>query len=302
LRQATDAALKRDPAFHFFDIGLMPSIVCPICCSALTRHPGTWTCAQGHGFDVAREGYVNLLPVQHKHSRAPGDNAGMVQARRDFLQAGHYQALREAIRALLSPLQAQTLLDLGCGEGYYTSALAPIVADIAGVDIAKPAIRLASKRCQNITWLVASSAALPLAEASVDVVTCLFTQLYVGQIRRVLKVGGHALVVTPSADHLWSLRQALFEEVRMHEPDKFLAGFEGSFALRSRSEVRIPLRLDQTSLQQLVQMTPYAWKAKPERRAALLARASLLSEAAFTLFLLVRKASAAGEGEPRAQD
>lgn len=268
----------------------MPSIICPLCRLALERSPRVWRCAQGHSFDVAREGYVNLLPVQHKNSLEPGDSAEMVMARREFLQAGHYQPLRDACLALLAPLGAQVLLDIGCGEGYYTgalgSALGGAAPEVIGVDIAKPAIRLAAKRFPGITWLVGSAALLPLADASVDIACSLFSQLQIAEMRRVLRPGGHVLVVTPAADHLWSLREQLFDSVQAHEPDKFLAGFEDAFELHTRQELRVSLSLAQPALRQLLSMTPYAWKAKPEKRAALEGRESFFTQAAFSLMLL----------------
>lgn len=268
-------------------------IICPLCRQPLQRQPAVWKCAWGHSFDVAREGYVNLLPVQHKNSLAPGDSAEMVLARREFLQAGHYQPLREACVALLSPLGAQALLDVGCGEGYYTSALGGALtaaaAEVIGLDIAKPAIRMAAKRFRDITWLVGSAALLPLADASLDIVCSLFSQLQIAEMQRVLKPGGYVLMVTPAADHLWSVREQLFDTVQPHEPDKFLAGFESGFELHTRQEVRVSLSLEQPALRQLLQMTPYAWKAKPEKRAALESRDGFFTQAAFSLMLLRKR-------------
>lgn len=264
----------------------MLQLTCPLCRLPLDRQPRTWRCAQGHSFDVAREGYVNLLPVQHKSSREPGDNPEMVTARREFLQAGHYQPLRDAAVALIAPLRAAALLDIGCGEGYYTAGLATAAADSAGLDIAKPAVRLAARRFPGITWLVGNAALLPLADASVDLVCSLFSQLQQAELRRVLAPGGRVLLVTPAPDHLWSLRQRLFDSVQPHQPDKFLGGFEGAFELQTRQEVRVPLSLSQEALRQLLQMTPYAWKAKPEKRAALENCGSFATAAAFSLMLL----------------
>lgn len=261
----------------------MLRILCPLCHNPLDRQARVWGCSRGHSFDVAREGYVNLLPVQHKNSRDPGDNPAMVTARRDFLQAGHYQPLRDAVVNLLAPLQARSLLDVGCGEGYYTSALTQVAPEVIGVDIAKPAIQLAAKRFRNITWLVASAAQLPLADASVEIVCSLFCPLQIAQMHRVLSPGGQVLVVTPAADHLWTMREKLFDEVRVHEPDKFLAGFEGPFELCGRQDLRYPLQLAQPDLRQLLLMTPYAWKAKPEKRAALEDSPDFVTQAAFTL-------------------
>ena len=267
------------------------SIVCPLCRQPLLRQPRTWACAQGHSFDVAREGYVNLLMVQQKHSASPGDSAESVRARAEFLHAGHYQPLRDAVVEMLEPLGIGSVLDVGCGEGYYTAALKDVAGEVTGLDIAKPAIQRASKRFPGITWLVGSSALLPFDDGGIDVVTALFTQLYIDEMRRVLAPDGHVLVVTPAADHLWSVREGLFEEVQAHEPDKFLAGFEADFEVVARREVRCELTLTQGTLRQLLAMTPYVWKAKPERRAALEACATTFkTNAAFALMLFRKRA------------
>lgn len=99
------------------------SFSCPLCHQPLSREKNSYICPQRHQFDMAKEGYVNLLPVQHKRSRDPGDSAEMMQARRAFLDAGHYQPLRDAIVAQLRERldeKATAVLDIGCGEGYYT--------------------------------------------------------------------------------------------------------------------------------------------------------------------------------------
>lgn len=275
----------------------MAAILCPLCREPLQRQDKTWRCLKGHSFDVAREGYVNLLPVQHKNSRDPGDDPQMVMARREFLQAGHYRPLLDALLALAAPLQPRDLLDIGCGEGYYTGALAGVSAQATGIDIARAAVRAAAKRHPGVTWLVGSGAQLPVADGSVDLVCNIFTQMHLAEMHRVLRPEGHVLVVTPAAGHLRSLRERLFDELRPHDPDKFLAAFEGRFELRSRQELQFPLSLAQPGLGQLLRMTPYAWKAKPERRAALEASEGLETGAAFSLMLFRRRelpAEAAG--------
>jgi 23S rRNA (guanine745-N1)-methyltransferase len=283
------------------------SVTCPLCRAALSRDPVTWRCPAGHAFDVAREGYVNLLPVQRKKSLAPGDNADMVRARREFLDAGHYAPLRDELVALLAPLAVQRVVDIGCGEGYYTAALAHSgalavaeavataaeprpVRDVIGVDIARDAVQCAARRypATGITWLVASSAALPLADASCDLATSLFAPVPAAEIVRVLRPGGFLLIATPAADHLWSLREALFQDVRLHEPEKILVSLEADFHVRGQRDVRFPLQLDRAALNQLLLMTPYAWRATRDRRDALAASDSLATTAAFTLFLLER--------------
>jgi len=265
------------------------SVICPLCRGPLLRDPKVWHCEQGHSFDVAREGYVNLLPVQQKKSRDPGDDLQMVMARRAFLEADHYRPLRDALLALLAPLTAHNLLDIGCGEGYYTSALSAVVPEVIGLDIARSAVRMAAKRYPGATWLVASGAHLPLADASIDVVTNVFTQLHVSEMLRVLRPEGHVLMISPAARHLWALREQLFDVVHAHEPDKFLPAFEASFALAAHQEVSVPLQLSPPALQQLLQMTPYAWKARPEKRQAMVAFDRFETEAVFSLMLFKRR-------------
>jgi len=265
-----------------------PVLICPLCRQMLDCQPKVWRCAAGHCFDVARDGYVNLLPVQHKHSTDPGDSAESLAARRAFLEAGHYAPLRDAVLAQIGAAGARSVLDLGCGEGWYTQAFpqASGAPAVIGLDIAKPGIQLAARRHRSagITWLVASGAALPVADGTLDLITCLFTQLHVAEMHRALRPGGQVLVVTPAPAHLWSLRAGLFDEVRAHEPDKFVDGFVAAgFTLLAQQQVEAPLRLDNTALRQLLAMTPYVWKARPERRAALEQQTDFETTAAFAL-------------------
>ncbi len=245
-----------------------------------------WSCEKHHTFDIAREGYVNLLLAHQKHSRTPGDNPLMVQARRDFLQTGAYQPLIDAAVALVTPLHAATLLDVGCGEGAYTAAFAPVVPDISGLDISKPAVQLAAKRHRGITWIVGNAALLPVADASVDLLASLFSHCVAAEAARVLAPGGHVLLATPAPDHLLEIRQRLYDEVRPHEPDKLPAAFAPLFEVAQRREVRFPLHLSAPALRNLLMMTPYAWKAKLERRTALEEGGPVETTAAFVLYLL----------------
>ena len=111
------------------------SYSCPLCHAPLSRSDNHYSCPQRHQFDLAKEGYVNLLPVQFKRSRDPGDSAEMMQARRAFLDAGHYRPLRDAIAERLRHYAPTDLLDIGCGEGYYTHAFAAIASRSWGLDL-----------------------------------------------------------------------------------------------------------------------------------------------------------------------
>jgi 23S rRNA (guanine745-N1)-methyltransferase len=130
---------------------------------------------------------------------------------------------------------------------------------------------------------------LPLASSSVDIVSSMFSPLPITEMARVLKAEGFVLVVTPAPTHLWTMREGLFDEVQAHEPDKFLAGFNELFTLYTRSEVSFSLTLPNQALKDLLCMTPYVWKAKPEKRAALELQEQFETTAAFTIFLFRKK-------------
>jgi 23S rRNA (guanine745-N1)-methyltransferase len=267
----------------------MPSLICPFCSAPLTRVDRVWTCPAGHSFDIAREGYVNLLPVQWRNSKDPGDSREMVQARRDFLAAGYYDPLRDAVAARLAALGVKSLLDAGCGEGHYTGAFTGAVPDVTGLDLSKPAVQLAARRFPACTWIVGNTALIPLADRSLDAVTNLFCQPQAAEYHRVLRPGGALLVATPAEGHLHELRAALFDEVRPHEPDKFTALLAPRFTPAGQEEIRFALHLDAPALRALLLMTPYAWKARLEKRQALEQQPGLKTTAAFRLLVFTRE-------------
>ncbi len=264
-------------------------IICPLCQQPLIRTNKQWYCSHAHSFDVAKQGYVNLLPVQYKKSKSPGDTPDAVQARRDFLQADYYQPLRDLIRGWIAKLRPNAILDLGCGEGYYTSQMVDLASMVIGLDIAKPAIQIAAKRYPQITWLVASGAKLPIQTDSLDLVTSFFSPLPSEEMYRVLNDKGHVLMATPAAGHLYSMRAALFDEVQAHEPEKFIQNLSTGFELVDEQQISYPLTLQQAALKQLIAMTPYAWKAKADNRQQLESLATFETEASFQLYLFKKK-------------
>ena len=267
----------------------MNLLMCPVCREKLSLTEKTWHCVNRHSYDLAKQGYVNLHVVQHKHSKNPGDTPESVQARRAFLSAGHYAPLQQAVVAKIAELRIETLLDIGCGEGYYTDAMQAEVLQCIGVDIAKNAVQVAAKLNQEITWVVGTGATLPVLDESIDLCTSLFSPIPSAEILRVLKPKGYLLVATPATEHLYAMREALFEEVKAHDSAKFVAQLKDDFALVEDIVVEAPMQLNQTDLKNLIAMTPYAYKAKPERRMALEAHTDFALNAQFQIYLFQKK-------------
>lgn len=268
---------------------------CPICYTPLQRDLNsnkTWQCQNRHSYDQAKQGYVNLHLVQHKHSKSPGDTPEAVLARREFLKQHHYQPLQQAIVQCIDTLNIDTALDIGCGEGYYTQAMGEIIPQLVAIDIAKSAVQIAAKQDQQqhqqckITWVVTTGSRLPLANKSLDLCTSFFSPIPKDEILRTLKTQGYLLIATPAPKHLYQLRQALFEQVKLHEPEKFLQQLQPEFKLIQQQHIETHLMLNQQQLKNLIAMTPYAWKAKAERRAKVEQLSEFQVNAEFCLYLL----------------
>ncbi|MDO7215057.1 methyltransferase domain-containing protein [Acinetobacter nosocomialis] len=265
------------------------NLMCPVCRQRLELVNKTWRCEQGHSYDIAKQGYVNLHVVQHKHSKNPGDTPESVDARRAFLQSGYYEPLQQAVVHLLKYLKAKAVLDIGCGEGYYTSAMQQVVEQCIGVDIAKNAVQRAAKLNANVTWVVGTGATLPVIDQSIDVCTSLFSPIPQAEILRVLKDDGYLIVVSPATDHLYAMREALFEQVNPHTPQKFVEQLQDLFELKEQQVIDAPLLLDQEALKNLIAMTPYAYKASPERRMQLEQQSHLKVTASFQIYLFQKR-------------
>ena len=241
---------------------------CPHCREVLRidSERSTWACVNNHLFDIAREGYVNLLPSNRKSSVQPGDSPAMLAARRRIHDAGFYQPLADAITDALSRgLEAENVLDLGCGEGFYCLALQRALpwAQVYGVDIAKPAVRLAAKKHGRCRFAVASAYGLPLSDSSVDVALRVFAPSDDTELRRVLASGGFYLEVSPAPRHLWELRENLYHTPRPHVAAREeIAGMQ----LRRSYELSYPIALVQPALADLIAMTPFAHRGNRDMR------------------------------------
>jgi 23S rRNA (guanine745-N1)-methyltransferase len=253
---------------------------CPIDGSALTRHDKNWRCETGHSYDVAREGYVHLLPVQNKRSKDPGDSKEMVAARRRFLSAGYYAPIAQALaQALASHAEGQlSCLDAGCGEGYYLRALqgTTLPLSILGLDISKWAVQAAAKLDKTSTWVVGSNANLPVVSATLDCVLCLFGFPMYAEFARVLKPGGLLVQIDTGEQHLRELREIIYPSLK--PPREGELPLPEGFSLVEERTLDFTLELEsREAIADLLVMTPHLYRASQAGResAAALERLTL---------------------------
>jgi 23S rRNA (guanine745-N1)-methyltransferase len=259
------------------------ALACPLDGLPLHCRGSAWRCASGHSFDIASQGYTNLLPVQHKRSRDPGDSKEMIAARRRFLTAGFYQPIAAAVsRAVLADLPADTTsscLDAGCGEGYYLRQLAAAVPEeqtlsLLGVDISKWAVLSAAKQDRQPTWVVGSNAKLPVLPGTLDRVLCLFGFPVYSEFARVLKPGGRLVQVDAGPDHLRELREIIYPSLKPERPTDLQT--PAGFSRLPTETLRFSIELTGAGqIADLLTMTPHLYRASSEGRAAAAALTAL---------------------------
>ena len=255
-------------------------LICPVCGGALTQTGRSLRCGAGHCFDLAKEGYVNLL-TGSRPGDATGDSREAARYRRDFLNKGYYAPLREALCARFAGRSGR-LLDLCCGEGWYSSALAALPGlELWGFDLAREMVRLAAKRNAGLTLFVANLARIPVRDGAFDWATLLFAPFGEAELCRVLRPGGRLTLVVPGRRHLYGLKQAVYEHP--YENDEALPPAErlrllgteklcGRITLQSREDIQAVFR-----------MTPYYYRTSPADRQKLEALDRLETEIEFVL-------------------
>lgn len=267
---------------------------CPVCAQPLRREMQSYRCDNGHCHDIAREGYTYLLPVNQRHSKSPGDDKAMTMARSAFLDRGYYGFLQTALctLALQYTSHAPAVLDVGCGEGYYTAAICRTLADagrephVAGIDISKDMVRRAAKRTKAAELAVASAYHLPLADDTVDLLVDCFSPLAIEEFHRVLRTGGHFLYVVPAAEHLWEMKQVLYDAPYRNETKETpYEGFRYVTIVHVSDRITLPCQQD---IQALFGMTPYCWKTPRAGKERLAALESLTTTAAFDIHVFER--------------
>lgn len=269
---------------------------CPHCGSPLTRVDKTLRCAGGHSFDLAKSGYVNLLPPGKEKNARTGDEREMVRAREEFLSLGYYEPVSAFLAGLAVPYVSgisPVVCDMGCGEGFHTCLFTRRLADLSGenvlsvgFDASKYAAERACKRAVRDGLMhkdgvgaefIAPAAAyflpgnifrLPLADHSVNLALSMFAPVAGDEAKRVLAPGGVLIVVSSGREHLLELRQKIYDDVRLSDelppvPD----GFREIERRNHRYSAALPTR---DAVAALFTMTPFYYKTTDAGRERLL--------------------------------
>ena len=255
----------------------MTSILqCPVCRELTVRSETGCQCANKHTFDAARQGYVNFLLAHKKHSKEPGDNKDMIQSRRRFLDRGHYDRVSDGINEAIIDIlperergSVSSILDAGCGEGFYLkrlkefltrSDLDPAAFHYYGIDISKYAVQQATQRDRTMNWFVASIIDLPFVNSSLDIIFNVFSPVNFPEFSRILKDTGKLVIAHPGPRHLNGLREVIYPVAREHDESDMVEQAKGLFSLSNRKRINYQLELKSNGeIMDLLAMTPYFW-------------------------------------------
>lgn len=257
-------------------------LICPSCREPLAPSDRMYRCANGHCFDLAKEGYLNLLLSHQRRSADPGDGKAMIQARRRFFDSGAYAPLIELIREIIPD---GTVLDAGCGEGALSGSLP---GTVFGTDISKEAVRAAAKRYKPGTWVVANTMReLPFADQSFDTILSVLAPRNTDEFARLIKPDGRLILGVPGPNHLIELRSLLnpassdFEE----KADEAAEKCAPLFIEEERAPLTFQARLNREQISDLIQMTPIFWNSSPEAKE----KAAQLNELSITASFVLQR-------------
>ncbi len=266
---------------------------CPVCHSPLVRNNNSYHCESNHTFDLAKEGYLNLLLAQHRRSKNPGDDANMVRSRYDFLNAGYYDSLanfiadkvnchndifchdmhnNQANNSDVNIEKACNLIDIGCGEGFYLSKIKTAASasnkslSVAGIDISKPAVKLAAKKKLSDFLAVASAYNLPYFDDQFGIALSVFSPVSPEEFLRVLSKNGIVILVGPGKGHLSGLAEKIYDNVVAHEGNYKVLGDSEQFELIEQHDINEVIEVQGKHIINLLMMTPYYWHTKPEQQ------------------------------------
>lgn len=236
------------------------AFACPICQENLTLLETNFKCCNRHSFDLAKFGYVNLAPQIKQSANYDKEN---FQNRQQILEAGFYQAILDAVSDLLANSKTTTtILDIGCGEGFYSRKLQESHSEktFYAFDISKDSVQIAAKSEPNwaVNWFVGDLARLPIKDASMDILLDIFSPANYGEFRRVLSKDGILIKVIPTENHLKEIRQRVQDQLtnKEYSNQDIKEHFQEHFTILSSQSASLTKTITAEQLQALLSMTP----------------------------------------------
>ena len=235
------------------------AFACPICQENLTLLETSLKCCNRHSFDLAKFGYVNLAPQIKQSTNYDKEN---FQNRQQILEAGFYHAILETVSDLLANSDTSTtVLDIGCGEGFYSRKLQESHPDktFYAFDISKDSVQIAAKSEPNwaVNWFVGDLARLPITDASMDILLDIFSPANYGEFRRVLSKDGILIKVIPTENHLKEIRQKVQDQLtnKDYSNQDIKNHFQEHFTILSSQTASLTKTITTEQLQSLLSMT-----------------------------------------------
>ncbi len=246
----------------------MQKLACPKCHLPLQLDGKSLKCENKHTYDIAKQGYINLLLNQDKACNLPGDNKESLLCRKHHLNKGYYDLIAQSVIDTIKEYRDETpmhLLDLGSGEGYYTYKFKQAFPndDLYGLDISKDGVAMSTKYTKDICWIVGNSKNIPIQDHSLDFITALFTVVNVDELKRCLKEGGYVVHITANNHHLIEFKEVIYEEVKIKSDEFIRLPFETIISKDIKQTIHLENREDTLNL---LKMTPHFYHIKKERR------------------------------------
>lgn len=250
----------------------MHKLSCPKCHQKLVLQGNSYLCENHHCYDISKSKYVNLLLNPDKATNNPGDSKESLLARRNFLTKGYYDAIANTVIDVIKQYQnndSMQILDVGCGEGYYTNKVREslnIEASYYGLDISKEAIHMATKYTKDIYWIVGNSKNLPVEDHSMDFILALFTVVNQEELKRALHKKGYIIHVTANPKHLIEIKELIYDEVKIKSDKHIRLPFTIVNSFDFIKQVTIDNHADALDL---LKMTPHYYHIKKEKRSVI---------------------------------
>lgn len=255
----------------------MSVLICPVCKEKLNTAGHSLRCCNNHSFDLSKEGYVNLL-LGSKSGDKTGDSKESARSRHTFLEKGYYSCLKKYIASKMSG----TVLDICCGEGYYDD----YEGTLYGFDISKEMVRLASKRNGSHTYFVANLSSIPVENECIDTAVHLFAPFNEKEFSRVLKNGGRLYCVVGGENHLWEMKQIVYNTPYKNDEQPPVTK---KLKLVSKTKVTDKVCINGEDLKTLFSMTPYYYRTSKEDKEKLDSVNTLDLTVNFTVFEFLKE-------------